>query len=442
MDELISSIEASSNNSGNVRDGSDDVGDEKSTLSSLLGSGELGGILVDFQAGKAGRIERSKSLKFADQNKLSENVGGNKRVALIRDTPFLIKSIDTKDDGAFGVINDFNNNELMYIMGGSDDKQTYCVQLTGDNYDEVVRRGPEIDLNDCKLRNAANIMSILSGNNIIIINTHEQKVDDSKNDAKDANEITNINGQNGLGFNVYDLKENSWLFKGGLNNAINFEKQFNSSHARALMFQGKYLVVSYREYLHVYCFSYLKKPQLIETFNLKQDFGLNNASYTEHGMLCIEKKGDHMKLLLFGGRSNKFLQSISEIILCVNDKNICIKHAKQLKLSNQVKMSEDRCVDNFCFHCILNKSERMIVILNGSSQNGDIICFNYDKKTLNFRVGDLVPTKWTFSTNASSIICKNSNYMDLLYLYDHYKISLNVIRGYIDGSIKMENKKE
>ena len=58
------------------------------------------------------------------------------------------------------------------------------------------------------------------------------------------------------------------------------------------MFQQKYLVVSYGEYLYVYVFAYLRSPQLVETFNLKRDFGL--PAYTQHGMLCIEKHGDDM----------------------------------------------------------------------------------------------------------------------------------------------------
>ena len=150
----------------------------------------------------------------------------------------------------------------------------------------------------------------------------------------------------------------------------------------------------------------------------------NEYGYRYHGMVCIEKKENSLKFILFGGSNIRLIDSFFEIFISWNDKlklsdineinwneNINIKYEwisnlikknkkkkkyfeKQLENYGVVKefttmdtindreygKNENGFYEHFNYHTILNyKNERIIVIIGGlitSESTRSIILYN------------------------------------------------------------------
>ena len=133
--------------------------------------------------------------------------------------------------------------------------------------------------------------------------------------------------------------------------------------------------------IHLYNISNLNEPTHIKTYNLSSNAN-RELKFSQHGMQCIEKDGNKIKLLLFGGRGIAFIESFVEIMINFKDDatfDDINSIRNTIDFDNKINIAQstidlfhtnqnldiDRCYD-FGFVSIVNgENQRCIVIVGG-----------------------------------------------------------------------------
>lgn len=210
----------------------------------------------------------------------------------------------------------------------------------------------------------------------------------------------------GVMYNVYDMRKDTWLLS---NETSKFE--FGSDHSRGLLIDDKIIVISVGKYLHFYSIvDDISDPIEIDTFEMASKMQEPTPKYRNHGMCLIEYKKDitttkkekeekeacayvvyvyRFKLLLFGGQSGSFRDTLVIVDVCLSLS--CIDGEKSdMKLtkitgSPMVVKSVDESLTfySFGYECILNsKYEAIIVMIGGFGNEKCVSLFNVATKQL------------------------------------------------------------
>ena len=322
--------------------------------------------------------------------------------------PFVQSSVSCNDD-----IYSNHEDPFMCIFGGTRENQTLLVELK------------------CNIQDKNDKIDPITNNNI---NTKEiefikhEKIDTSdigmnkgeyvrslliKNDTKYGKCIIVIVFT--ARYNVYLMNENKWLFGNENKEMAGLYEMGWMGSFRTLFFDNHLLIISRKEWLFFYDLTnFDKEMKLIKKYDIGDE-------YQYHGMECIEKNKNNIKIVLIGGYdSGPFFQSFLQCDINIaatreNSKNstngyeITIEQ-KQLELNLDNVKNELDCdtFTNFQMQTLnmLNmKNERIIAIIGGINDSQSLMLFNYDKMSVT-RYKDILP-RWNFTWACSACIHKN-----------------------------------
>ena len=213
-------------------------------------------------------------------------------------------------------------------------------------------------------------------------------------------------------FHVYSMTHRRWIVDiDTTSNSMGIPQTFVSKYdlnhvsreSRSLLFTNYtatayLLVITHLSNIYFYSLTSVRRPKLIATRKIE-----NNIMYYQHGMLCVSRSKDCIKILLLGTSSISdkigFLSTFVELkieFLHENAFSGCIRNASmfesnvsiQQKVIKNISVVDDRGptfgVDTriYNFGCVLFNStndDTIIALIGGSSNDGSIIFYNYTK---------------------------------------------------------------
>lgn len=164
--------------------------------------------------------------------------------------------------------------------------------------------------------------------------------------------------------------------------------------------------------------------------------------YVGHGMSCIEKSLNKIRILLFGGEKDQFDSSLTEI--CINFNFSNAQKIKNFRAQNFVthkfierkESTKERHSLHYgrynlhrfgCDSIVNSKQERIIVIIGGDDFDKSILLLN----TVNHEVEqlkDVLPFK---CDKLAASIC-HGDHIHVVTSHDHFLINLDYLHAIMD----------